>query len=361
MAYFQMDELWPGTTYHYAIEVDGQLDLLRRGRFQTFEAAPQSFSFAFSSCADTGSNHRVFEHILGEDPLFYMNLGDLHYRDIAVNSPELFREAFDNVFSRPRQAELYRNIPLVYIWGDHDYGPNDSDRTSASRPAALQVYREYIPHYPFPYPEADAPIDQTFSVGRVRFIMTDLRSQRDPKNFTDNENKRMMSEIQLQWLKSQMLEAKAAKQAIFWVSSVPWIQAQTHGSDLWGGYATQRAQIAAFLVENDIRNLVILSGDAHMLAADDGTNTNYSGDPDAAPIRALVAAALDRGGSVKGGPYSGGTFPNQSGEGNYGHVTVRDLGEELEVEFSGRSISRSTGAMTEKLTLNFTLDVGPPS
>ena len=359
IAAFHVNGLSPGAIYYYAIEIDSDLDLDRSGRFQTFPEAPESFSFVFSACANTGSNHRVFEHILGEDPLFFMNIGDLHYRDIAVNNPDLFRDAFNTVFAAQRQSDLYRNVPLIYMWDDHDYGPNDSDRNSPGRLAALQVYREYIPHYPFPHPEADAPIDQSFSVGRARFIMSDLRSQRDPKNATDNENKRMMSEQQLAWLKSEMLAAKAAKQAIFWISSVPWIQARTHGSDMWGGYSTQRAEIATFLAENEIENVVILAADAHMLAADDGTNTNYSGDPDAAPIRVLMAAALDRPGSVKGGPYSAGTFPNQSGQGQYGYVTVTDHGESLDVQFSGRSIASSTGAMTERVTLDFTLDIGP--
>jgi hypothetical protein len=350
-----VDGLAPDTAYHYAVESGGQLDLARRGTFRTFPVAPASFTFAFSACADTGSNHRVFSHIAGAAPLFFLSTGDFHYANIELNDPAPFRAAYDTVFASPRQSSLYRKVPLVYMWDDHDYGPNDSHRLSPGREAALQVYREYIPHYPIPHAAADAPIDQSFSVGKVRFIMSDMRSQRDPKTQAEGVNKRMMSPAQLVFFKEQVLEAQAAGQAVFWVSSVPWIQPATAGSDLWGGYATQRAEIADFLAQHQVEGMVILSGDAHMLAADDGANANFSADADAPPIRVLVAAALDRPAGIKGGPFSEGEFPDA---GQYGLVTVTDTGSGLHVAFSGRTIHPKTAVMTE--TLSFAFSVGLP-
>jgi alkaline phosphatase D len=358
VASFALDALAAYQDYHYAVELsDGSLDLSRRGRLRTFPAGPASFSFVFAACADTGSSHRVFDHIAAQSPLFYLNIGDLHYADISVNNPASFRSALDAVFGSVRQSALYRAVPLAYVWDDHDFGPNDSDRTSPGRPAALQVYREYIPHYPLAFTEPDAPIDQSFVVGRARFILTDLRSQRDPKGWADNASKRMLNPAQVAWWKQEILAAQAARQAIFWVSTVPWIEATTSGSDMWGGYSTQRRELANFLAENQVQNLVILAGDSHMLAADDGTNANFSSDPAAPLIRVLQAAALDRGGSVKGGPYSEGTYP---GGGQYGHVTITDQGENLQVRFSGRAVNATTGAMTERVSLEFTLTLGPP-
>jgi hypothetical protein len=48
----------------------------------------------------------------------------------------------------------------------------------------------------------------------------------------------------------------------------------------------------------------------------------------------LHAAALDRPGSVKGGPYSHGAFP---GGGHYGTLDVVDTGTSIEVTMSGWS------------------------
>ncbi len=357
IATFRLESLVPHQLYHYAVErSDGTVDLARRGRLRAFPSGPASFTFVFAACADTGSNHRVFDHIAAADPLFYLNIGDLHYADIAVNNPASFRSALDAVLGSARQSALYRAVPLAYMWDDHDYGPNDSDRLSPGRPAALRVYREYIPHYPLALDGDDAPIDQSFTVGRARFILSDLRSQRDPKSQTDNASKRMLSTAQLDWLKQELLAARAARQAIFWVSTVPWIEPATAGSDMWGGYSTQRRELADFIADNQIENIVILAGDSHMLAADDGSNANFSARPSAPRVRVLQAAALDRSGSVKGGPYSAGTFP---GGGQYGHVTLTDLGDTLRVRFSGRAVDASSGAMTERVSLQFDLPVGP--
>ncbi len=68
----------------------------------------------------------------------------------------------------------------------------------------------------------------------------------------------------------------------------------------------------------DVDNLLMVSGDAHMLAYDDGSHTDYSGRGETAfPL--LQAAALDRKPSVKGGPYSGPVLP---GAGQFGLVRV---------------------------------------
>ena len=80
----------------------------------------------------------------------------------------------------------------------------------------------------------------------------------------------------------------------------------------------------------------MLSGDAHMIAIDDGTNSNYS-DSETGGFPVFHAGALTRSGSYKGGPYSHGAFP---GSGQYGIMTVEDNGgSEIKVQWSGRNLS----------------------
>ena len=114
---------------------------------------------------------------------------------------------------------------------------------------------------------------------------------------------------------------------------MPWIAPEDSARDDWGGYATERAELANFIADNGVSNLMMLAGDAHMLAIDDGTNTDYSASGRGGfPL--LHAAALDRPGSVKGGPYSEGAYP---GAGQYGLVTFRYEGDSLTVDMTGRN------------------------
>jgi len=82
-------------------------------------------------------------------PLFFLHMGDLHYDNIVVNDARVFRKAYDNIFESPAgKALLGMDLPMAYMWDDHDFGPDNSDKTAPGREASLQAYREYVPHYP---------------------------------------------------------------------------------------------------------------------------------------------------------------------------------------------------------------------
>src|SRR5690606_27654729 len=130
------------------------------------------------ACAMTGSSRPVFDVIRRQNPLFFLHLGDMHYENIDAADPEAYREAWREVLASRSQAALYRSTPIAYTWDDHDFGPNNSNRLAPGRNAARRAYREMIPHYPLAAGARNAPIHQAFSIGRVRFILTDLRSSR---------------------------------------------------------------------------------------------------------------------------------------------------------------------------------------
>lgn len=121
----------------------------------------------------------------------------------------------------------------------------------------------------------------------------------------------MMGDRQRDWFKEELLRAHEAGEIVVWVSSVPWIYRPNPESDSWGGYSEEREEIANFLKEHEIENIVILAGDSHMIAMDDGTNSDYATDG-GAPIPVIQTAPLDQAGSTKGGPYSEGEFPTRS-------------------------------------------------
>ncbi len=332
IARFTASGLDPDTLYHYAVEVDGEIDRTRAGTVRTFPAGPASFSVAIGSDARVGSNGAVFDEILSTEPLLYLVPGDLHYADIAKANVGQFEDVLDLTLTRTGPAALYRSAPVAYVWDDHDFGGDGSDGSTPSAAVAHEIYRRYVPHYPLAGPTA--AIYQSFSIGRARFILTDGRSARSPVGMPDGLGKSMLGVDQLAWLKQEFLEASESHELIVWVNPLPWISEATPGADDWGGFATERAEIADFIADNEIGGLVMLSGDAHMLAIDDGTNSDFSTAGGAAfPI--MHSAALDRPGSEKGGPYSEGTIP---GGGHFGLLTVADDGGlSIEVSLSGRN------------------------
>ena len=323
--------LSPSTTYHYAVEVDGRLDMVRSGTFRTFADGPQSFVVAAGGCSRVGSNGAVFDAIRSLDPDLFVINGDWNYANLTEDDAGAFREINDFTLSRNAQAALYRSTATAYIWDDHDYGGNDADAQSPTRAAAMSVYREYVPHYDLA--GDDSPIYQAFTVGRVRFIMTDTRAARTASSAIDDERKTMLGAAQKEWFKRELLAAERDHALTVWVNASPWIGDRSLDGDGWAAYSTERRELADFIADNDIDSLMMLSGDAHMVAIDDGSNTDYS-TSGGAGFPLLHAAALDRPGKVKGGPYSEGVV---AGGGQFGVIEIDDNGADVQVRLTGRN------------------------
>jgi phosphodiesterase/alkaline phosphatase D-like protein len=132
--------LQPDTDYYYGVEVAGALraEPTSRGRFRTFPLGKSSFRIAFASCGDfRAADQSAYTAILEERPLLFINVGDLHYSDTNTTNPEDYRNNYDNVLSHSVQGALYRNVPVAYMWDDHDFCGNDSDTTAIGRDTAL--------------------------------------------------------------------------------------------------------------------------------------------------------------------------------------------------------------------------------
>ena len=329
----ELDSLQPGTTYYYQLEVNDSVGVFDgySGTFTTPQEGAFSYKMVFGACAKSGSNSSIFTQLTNEDALLYLNVGDLHYGNIDRNCEENFSQEYYRVFTASNRNKLHRSTAFAYMWDDHDYGDNNSTKESSCRPVAMQAYKSYIPHYDLALSQEAAPLSQSFTIGRLRFLLTDLRSHKIPPRYDGCERIKVGTnfgtEEHLSWFKQEMLEAKRSGQMVVWVSGIPFINDvggpnyECDEDDDWGGFPEERADIAQFVEQNDIP-ACILAGDAHMVAIDDGTNSGY-GAVKGKGIPVFQAAPLDRYGSYKGGPYSHGY---NAEKGQYGLMEVTDDG-----------------------------------
>jgi hypothetical protein len=344
---FTVQGLQPDTDYFYGVEVGGVLrtEPASRGRLRTFPLGTGSFKIAFASCSDYRvPNQSAFDAIAEERPLMFFHMGDLHYNDTDSTNPEDYRENYDAVLNHPVQSALYRNVALAYMWDDHDFSGNDSDTSAIGRDAARTVYRERTPHYPIA--AAGGTMAQSFTIGRVRVIMTDNRSAAVSPSLRESATKTRLGATQKAWFKQELINARDAGFPLtLWICSQPWIAPAQLGADTWGGYTTERTEIANFIRDNRIANLVLLSGDMHGHAFDDGTHSDYA-TGGGAPLTVLHAASLTHTGAPKGGPYVGG--PILGGQ-QYGLLEVFDTGgPSVACRYSGKRVGEG-----EKLSYIF--------
>lgn len=296
----EIPNLENNTRYYYSI------DGVQSGSFQTpgKENEPFNFRFVVAGCAWTGSTHSIFTQMAQEDPLLFLQIGDIHYEDISANDLGLRISAIDRVMGSPTQARLYSSAALAYMWDDHDWLGNDSEGEGEGREAALRSYQLAFPYYT-PLPDnSSTPLPSpyhAFTIGTVRFVLMDLRSQASDTSIYSQEQK--------DWLFRE-LAASPDYDFIVLISTKPWIDvaSNTQEDDGWAGYPDDRSELSSYISSMTKKNLLMIASDAHMVAFDDGSNTYYGNDTtestESFPL--LQSGPMDRLGSTKGGPFTDG-------------------------------------------------------
>ncbi|KAL4434714.1 hypothetical protein ABPG74_017134 [Tetrahymena malaccensis] len=312
-----LDGLKPYTKYKYLFHFD-QLAKFNSSNitnnyeifwFKTLQTPylKQNLSFSFSSCAKTGSEDHVFQDIIDlfPDHQFFIQMGDIYYGDIIQNQETLYDESYYRMFESRSQSKFYQYYTLVYIWDDHDFGDNNSGESSPGKQAATSVYLKNVPHYPLRYLPQDLPqkylnqdgIYQYFIAGQTLFVIMDLRT-----HFRDGE--RAMDQYQLMWV-IEILDWCKQNQKIdnlVVVSSIPWL-----GKD-WVSFTEQRTIIGNKMAEvmKVKQNVLLITGDSHMVAFDNGYNNDAGGFPH------CISSPMDKTPSCKGGTYTFGPFSGNS-------------------------------------------------
>lgn len=334
--------------YEWHVVDDGVASSAWSGQARTLPPTGQPASFSFAAAGDAGlgtdggdtyitnrvSNRPVFDTIRERAPLFFCHMGDLHYRDITTGAAQDYRDAYHDVLTYngtepegSRQGRLYRTVPTMYVWDDHDYSDNNSDGTYAGKDAAAQAYRECVPHYPLPGedPEGDGAggVYQAWQVGRVQFVMLDERYYRDPSSDPDVSGKDMIGADQRAWLRG-VLESTDA-QALVLLTPVQWL---SPGSESWGGYSWERGQVQDILTDTGWApdRMIALQADRHSLGMDTGASNDWGGFPN------YVLASLDANPSDPTDRYDLGDTPARD---QWGMIHVRDLGSVIEIEAVG--------------------------
>lgn len=256
----------PGTRYFYVVWLDGKPAMSRP--YPSFTTPPREGSdsvvrFAFTSCVgfhgfDSAAGYADMATRTNIDLVFM--LGDNHYAN--TNGLEKQRRFYADQRRQAGWRDFTARIPTYGIWDDHDYGPDNSDRTLKGKEISLRAFRE---HWANPsYGETNNPgIYSKFSRGNVDFFLLDVRYHRSPNKDTNLLKKTMLGPGQLQWLKRELLTSTAPVKVILSGSEF-----QSNGTaDSWANFKRERDELLDFLTHAEISGVLLVSGDRHFTAA----------------------------------------------------------------------------------------------
>lgn len=328
------------TPYWWQVEDDGILDTQWTGQAHTHGVVGEPYSFMFAAAGDAGlgateptitsavSNRPIFDTVRAAAPLFFIHLSDLHYRNITSGAVADYRTAYNDVLTfnstlgaDARQGRLYRTVPTVLLWDDHDYSNDNSDGTYTGKAAAAQAYRECVPSYPLADPLSGG-VFHAWQVGRVQFVALDARYYRDPDANPDGPSHTLLGSDQMTWLEQVL--ADSTSELLIVCSPVQWMSEFT---DSWGGFANERGQVQQLFGDYGwLDRMCMLQADKHSMGLDTGANNVWGGFPN------YLLASLDANPGTNVGPYDLGIT---GGRDQYGLIEVEDAGHEIAVTTTG--------------------------
>lgn len=298
--------LRPGATYYYAFDIDGEQSPI--GRTKTFPVTGgDRMRFALVSCSNYPAGFfNVYASIAKRLDLdAVVHVGDYIYEfaeaeygvGAAINRvPAPPREAYTLSDYRMRYAtyrtdpdlqEAHRLFPFVLVWDDHEiandtwdggainHNPEKGEGDWATRKAA--AYKAYLEWMPIrESSEAGIHLYRTFHFGSLAdLVMIDTRGLRDQQAAnTDvariNDPKRtLLGAAQEAWMFDQLRASQRANtrwtllgQQIM-LSTITLPGTRVTNTDGWDDYPGQRARVFDFVEREKIRNLAVLTGDAH--------------------------------------------------------------------------------------------------
>ncbi|MEM1124851.1 MAG: alkaline phosphatase D family protein, partial [Bacteroidota bacterium] len=293
------NNLLPNTVYYFQFETDGRPSIIGRTKTAA-QSGMDEVNLAVVSCSNYEAGYyNAFARIAERDDLdAVVHLGDYIYEyepdgysDKTLDRKHLPAKEITTLADyRTRYAQyrldkdfqkVHQMHPFITIWDDHEIANNaynegaqnhqpEDGNYQTRKEAAKQAYFEWLPVRD----NQQKDIYRTIHFGNtVDLIMLDERivgrtypvDSVSQKEFNDADRS-MLGAEQLAWFKNQLQTSDAkwkviGNQVIFSpvdISGLGW--GASMNLDAWDGYPYERNQIAQFIENNDIENVIITAG-----------------------------------------------------------------------------------------------------
>ena len=323
--------LHPAHEYHYRFHTTNKSS--RVGRFRTLPPADsnQQLRIGYYCCQSYEAGYYTAQAGLAKekDLDLVIFLGDYiyehHYykgpaaradktgknKDGDVQSLAEFRQKYRFYQKDKHLQDLHAAYPFVVIWDDHEVednyagkGPDskqsDPSLENSGYPRRVSFpqrrkngYKAFFEALPI-MPRKDNVIYGSMRLGKMaELFLTDERQYRDPQPCMDAQatncpddmtpGRTFLGSKQKSWVKGAVPKSTAtwnlfASETM--MMALDTFPGQHANQDQWDGYSAEREEILSSFHANNVKNLVVLSGDLHAFAAGNlTTNGEQSGTP----------------------------------------------------------------------------------
>jgi alkaline phosphatase D len=274
-----LDQILPGKKYNYTVFINNEKVVLpfessfsSKKLWQWREDAPD-FTVAFGSCMyinepevdrpgkPYGSGYTIFESIAKKNPNIMIWGGDnTYFRESDWDSKTGIYHRNTHSRSIKELQPLLAKTQNFALWDDHDFGPDDSDRSFYNKYLTQKAFKDFWANKSYGMsPNQNEGVYSTFNWGDAQFFLLDDRFFRSPDNRITG-NKTMLGTAQLEWLIDALSSSKADFKVIVIgnqvINAVP-------GTENYGHFPEEKDKLLKEITDNKIKGVFFLSGDRH--------------------------------------------------------------------------------------------------
>ena len=278
-ALLMADSIEPGFEYCYDLIVNGQsISFPYPTTFTTqsiwkWRGDPPKFSFLFGSGAyivepeydrpgiPYGAAYEIYDAMADMNVDFMIWMGDnVYLREVDWNSHTGVIQRYTHDRSLPELQRFLASTHHYAIWDDHDFGPNDSDRAYWMKDKTLEAFKLFWANPSYGTDDLKGAIS-FFNYADADFFLLDNRTYRAP-NQLKADHKSQLGEKQLQWLLDNLVSS-VAKFKFVVLGGQFLSTSEEYESYSNYGFKEERQKIIDFIYENDLTNVIFLTGDVH--------------------------------------------------------------------------------------------------
>jgi alkaline phosphatase D len=306
----EVGNLEAGTVYYYRFKVGKDVSPIGKTKtLPSLNADVASLTFAFASCQQYEHGYyTAYKHMAKEDLDLVFHLGDYiyeygpdeyvastgnvrHHKGPEIRSLEDYRNRHAQYRSDADLQAAHATFPWVVTWDDHEVENNYADMIPEKgqsveefvqrRVAAYQAYYEHMPLRRSSMPHGvDMQLYRQFSYGNLtNFMVLDSRQYRSDQANGDKSSPQTAESLdpsrtllggeQEQWALDHLGKSTASwnvlAQQIFFAKRNygPSPDQPRYSMDGWDGYTPARERITEFARNENMDNLIVLTGDVH--------------------------------------------------------------------------------------------------
>ena len=284
--------LQPNTWYFYEFTALGRNSLTGRTKTAPVSGINQ-LRFAFVSCSNYPTGYfNAYDRIRERNDIeAVLHLGDYiyEYGSSGVRNDQLpnyeiirladYRQRYSSYRLDPALRKLHQQFPFITVWDDHEtannsysngaqnHTPSNEGPWASRKAAGQQANDEWLPKRLIE-PANPNKIWRKISYGNLADIfMLDTRLyDRSLQGGNANDStRRIIGNEQMQWLKTELVNStakwKILGQQVMMGNLTPF--GITVNNDQWDGYLPERKKLYDIVLNNNIKNIITLTGDIH--------------------------------------------------------------------------------------------------